>query len=1071
MLFKRVLLSLALLMGLSTGAFASTWSVVVTGSAASTDETPATSAVTVNTTTATHVLVASSSYHTCKDLMTDNKSNKFKILFRQTNDNGSVATVWQAIGANGPPTVGAGHTFTPTADSACSDGGFTFSNVFVLALSTSATSTGALIDQTAGANGFSVSMLAAGPITPTAANEIVLSFINIDPGTSATAVVVPSGYTSVGTFNFASGQHLGGGFAYLIQTAATTTNPSWSWTDSNTAGALPAALNISLQNNLQKCTGGSPSWTAPDFDDVDTCHFLAVDGDKITVATGSYTITLPQLWNKAVKIVAQGYDISAPDTPGSVTIANSVCVGYCSTPAITITESPNGHVRMEGFNLVDGTTYSTLGFINVGRFGSPDTGKAVVLQGLKYHSSLQVGDRVLFEFTTEKGLVTHGDFQGTPHVNSGGICTTSNLELLQQNIASPNTPDWASAPTYGMDDTDGEGALYLEHSTIKDIDLEIDVADYARHVFRYSTAINSGIEMHGTDTSGTGARYAEVYNVDFEYDGSDAAGCGPGLPFKLRGYIAPRGGTMRVHHNIFGNDLVAEQGTPIELDFENIARDSGHFGCWGVQGSPRAGLHYPFPHQGGWGYNNYNGTPGGTVIHTFDDITGTFVDIAQDREPFLFFQNSGAGNGPPSIAVGIDFNDPNLGCGLRYGPGHDDASQYGIENDNYYVDKGMAFNGTVGIGSGTRAARPATCTTGVTYWSTDHNALDRCSATNTWTNNFYIPYTDPHPLTDAVTGPQLVFTTQPPNVHTGNKMGTFVVKATTDGSTVDTSFNGTVTIAHTAACGSTLSGTLTPTASSGVATLNAVVETTPSSGSCSFTATAMGYTSVVSNSFWVGPNQLGFTVEPSASYVSGVVVAVTSAIQFGDGTTDTADTDSNTLALIVCSSSITGGTTTKSASAGVLSWSVNVSNADTGCKFTSTDGTFGLTATSSAFDITGNNISITQNPGNITSGTAFSPTVAGTLGTPIADSMVLSLNAPCGTVGLTGSLTVSANASTGDFSWPVVGATGSGTGCSLKFTDATNGATMAVTTTTFDVTNGVLPTGVGRLRTPRRVIR
>lgn len=81
-----------------------------------------------------------------------------------------------------------------------------------------------------------------------------------------------------------------------------------------------------------------------------------------------------------------------------------------------------------------------------------------------------------------------------------------------------------------------------------------------------------------------------------------------------------------------------------------------------------------------------------------------------------------------------------------------------VENRDYYKET-ASFNGTVGVGVGVRASRPATCTTGVAYWSTDQGGnwhttngtandgtLDVCTATNTWTNAVYTPYTYPHPL-------------------------------------------------------------------------------------------------------------------------------------------------------------------------------------------------------------------------------------------------------------------------------------------------------------------------------------
>ena len=80
------------------------------------------------------------------------------------------------------------------------------------------------------------------------------------------------------------------------------------------------------------------------------------------------------------------------------------------------------------------------------------------------------------------------------------------------------------------------------------------------------------------------------------------------------------------------------------------------------------------------------------------------------------------------------------------------------ENREYYLQQ-SSFNGTVGTGSGPRSSRPASCTKGVAYWSTDQGGnwdtsnatsndgtLDLCTATNVWTNASYTPFTYPHPL-------------------------------------------------------------------------------------------------------------------------------------------------------------------------------------------------------------------------------------------------------------------------------------------------------------------------------------
>ena len=79
-----------------------------------------------------------------------------------------------------------------------------------------------------------------------------------------------------------------------------------------------------------------------------------------------------------------------------------------------------------------------------------------------------------------------------------------------------------------------------------------------------------------------------------------------------------------------------------------------------------------------------------------------------------------------------------------------------IQNREWYTEN-TSFNGTTGVGVGTLAARPSSCTTGVAYWATDQGEWDsthggndgqlyKCTSTNTWTL-YYIPYTYPHPLT------------------------------------------------------------------------------------------------------------------------------------------------------------------------------------------------------------------------------------------------------------------------------------------------------------------------------------
>jgi hypothetical protein len=75
------------------------------------------------------------------------------------------------------------------------------------------------------------------------------------------------------------------------------------------------------------------------------------------------------------------------------------------------------------------------------------------------------------------------------------------------------------------------------------------------------------------------------------------------------------------------------------------------------------------------------------------------------------------------------------------------------ENTNFWNQQ-TSFNGTVGVGRGTFAARSATCTIGVGYWATDQGSWNKsgsggqglfykCTSTNNWTL-YYTPYVYPY---------------------------------------------------------------------------------------------------------------------------------------------------------------------------------------------------------------------------------------------------------------------------------------------------------------------------------------
>ena len=127
------------------------------------------------------------------------------------------------------------------------------------------------------------------------------------------------------------------------------------------------------------------------------------------------------------------------------------------------------------------------------------------------------------------------------------------------------------------------------------------------------------------------------------------------------------------------------------------------------------------------------------------DVTGTL------RPVYLWNNTVGATQATITIELGSDT--------YHIWPNRD---YYLSVSKNAQTSPTSPFNGTTGMGFGTLANRPTTCTTnalesggGVGYFATDQGpqgTLYRCSSTNTWIAH-YAPYTYPHPLTQGKISP------------------------------------------------------------------------------------------------------------------------------------------------------------------------------------------------------------------------------------------------------------------------------------------------------------------------------
>jgi len=182
---------------------------------------PATNAVSATTsaidTTGANLLViqmACNDPHT--DTPTDSKGNTWTQLTSYTQTNVRVRT-WYSV----PTSVGSGHTFT-------SNGASFFGTILASAWSgVNATPT----DLISGSNGFA-NTLQPGSITPSQNDCLILTHVGIN-ATGGTPISINGGFTELGEVDYGTGDHYGGCFAYLIQTTATASNPTWTRTGTN----------------------------------------------------------------------------------------------------------------------------------------------------------------------------------------------------------------------------------------------------------------------------------------------------------------------------------------------------------------------------------------------------------------------------------------------------------------------------------------------------------------------------------------------------------------------------------------------------------------------------------------------------------------------------------------------------------------------------------------------------------------------------------------------------------------------------------------------------------------------
>lgn len=510
----------------------------------------------------------------------------------------------------------------------------------------------------------------------------------------------------------------------------------WIWIVASLLTLFPPAAEAS-------CSGSGLSWTCTagsTATQVNTAVGSATNGATITFATGTYTGTgfhPATTSGKGVSFVcaseggctfSSSGDVVTIDTCGAdisttIRVSGFVFSGLPSTGAIWFYCS-------DGFNLtgvrIDHNTFSNFGGTQAVFFG--ETSSSSLVYGVVDHNT----------FTSS----TNG--MAFKNVSGGDVWTTGRRGTVNNAFFEDNSISFTANNNLGLSAFDGydAGGTVIRFNTLRG-------SRFEQHSLCHPGMTN--FEVYGNDISDTvtGGQAANNYrNIHSQGSGEftvwgnkiDNSGTGGGSALAVQHYRSdatqlPQGDCATTE--VCNGTFVAASGVP-----QTDGNRSGQVGypCWHQPGRDAAGTLKPL-----YFWSNLN-TGGALVPLSVEsgDWTGLAANCANN-------------------------NNNRIDCHLQT-----DRDIYQAVSASAQTSATSPFNGTTGMGFGTLANRPTTCTAtpsaadagagGVAYWATDQGSwntsstnpygvqqngadgvLYRCSATNTWTTD-YTPYTYPHPL-------------------------------------------------------------------------------------------------------------------------------------------------------------------------------------------------------------------------------------------------------------------------------------------------------------------------------------
>lgn len=502
-------------------------------------------------------------------------------------------------------------------------------------------------------------------------------------------------------------------------------------------GAIVFVFVLWTANAEAACSGSGLTWTCQEgstIADVETAMSSASDGAVITFASGSYT------WNTGI--------LDAFSSAKGVTL---ICEAV-QTCDITLSTSLMLRIAYSGDN---DKLYRFSGF---NLTGSCSSGNCIQI----YHATSGATIDRLRKFRFDHNRLTNLNigndgfrFAQIGAIDRGGevygVVDHNTVTAAQAHIFFHTMGDGGvGSVVWGASARGTENALYFEDNTLTFTDDGLplyhcnDAWHSGKYVWRYNTVTNCRVATHGVLHGGV--KLFEVYrntitgNSGGNRTWNDCWRC-----------IHSQGsGEIYVFQNKFYGASTVRSGAIVVQHYRSDSANSGTYGvCDGTQSVD--GNTAPEATYRGWpclaqpGRMEVGGTPS----------WGKLAPM------FAFGNTSGHDNTIRNITVESSGYIANHLVANR--------DYYNAVNATAQISPSTPFNGTTGMGYGTLANRPTTCTHmtapdgdeggGVMYWATDQGSwnlsgpsgvLYRCSAANIWTVH-YTPYTYPHPLQRLVT--------------------------------------------------------------------------------------------------------------------------------------------------------------------------------------------------------------------------------------------------------------------------------------------------------------------------------